>query len=90
MEEDQGRPVTLADVAVDPPVLHIEVPADRGAGGHGSRVPYLGRRQAPLLRLRLRLPQGALEAVPGGWGIGGHAHTDKKIVRTARKLLGKD
>jgi hypothetical protein len=35
-------------------------------------------------------PQGAPEAVPGGWGIGGHAHTDKKIVQTARKLLGKD
>jgi phenylpyruvate tautomerase PptA (4-oxalocrotonate tautomerase family) len=30
------------------------------------------------------------EAVPGCWGIGGHAHTDKKIVQTARKLLGKD
>ncbi|WP_329372397.1 tautomerase family protein [Streptomyces sp. NBC_01483] len=30
------------------------------------------------------------EAVPGGWGIGGHAHTNKKIVQTARKLLGKD
>ncbi|MHA5054749.1 tautomerase family protein [Streptomyces sp. SD15] len=29
------------------------------------------------------------EAVPGGWGIGGHAYT-KEIVQTARKLLGKD
>jgi phenylpyruvate tautomerase PptA (4-oxalocrotonate tautomerase family) len=30
------------------------------------------------------------EAVPGGWGIGGHAYTNEEIVRTARKLLGKE
>lgn len=30
------------------------------------------------------------EAVPGGWGIGGHAYTNDEIVQTARKLLGKD
>jgi phenylpyruvate tautomerase PptA (4-oxalocrotonate tautomerase family) len=30
------------------------------------------------------------EAVPGGWGIGGHAYTNDEIVQTVRKLLGKD
>jgi phenylpyruvate tautomerase PptA (4-oxalocrotonate tautomerase family) len=30
------------------------------------------------------------EAVPGGWGIGGHAYTNDEIVRTARNLLGKE
>ncbi|MEU9471696.1 hypothetical protein AB0D78_34800 [Streptomyces avermitilis] len=30
------------------------------------------------------------EAVPGGWGIGGHAYTNEEIVQTVRKLLGKD
>lgn len=30
------------------------------------------------------------EAVPGGWGIGGHAYTNEEIVQTARKLLGKE
>lgn len=30
------------------------------------------------------------EAVPGGWGIGGHAYTNEEIVQTARKLLSKE
>lgn len=30
------------------------------------------------------------EAVPGGWGIGGHAYTNEEIVQTVRKLLGKE
>ncbi|QIY68140.1 4-oxalocrotonate tautomerase family protein [Streptomyces sp. RLB1-33] len=30
------------------------------------------------------------EAVPGGWGIGGHAYTNEEIVQTARKLLDKE
>ncbi|KUN42184.1 tautomerase family protein [Streptomyces olivochromogenes] len=30
------------------------------------------------------------EAVPGGWGIGGHAYTNDEIAQTARKLLGKE
>ncbi|MFG1646647.1 4-oxalocrotonate tautomerase family protein [Amycolatopsis sp. NPDC049252] len=29
------------------------------------------------------------EAVPGGWGIGGHAYTNEEIVRHVRSLLGK-
>jgi phenylpyruvate tautomerase PptA (4-oxalocrotonate tautomerase family) len=29
------------------------------------------------------------EAVPGGWGIAGHAYTNEEIVQHARKLLGK-
>ncbi|QIY94035.2 4-oxalocrotonate tautomerase family protein [Streptomyces sp. S1D4-11] len=29
------------------------------------------------------------EAVPGGWGIGGHAYTDEEIVQHVRQLLGK-
>ncbi|MFK0150640.1 4-oxalocrotonate tautomerase family protein [Streptomyces sp. NPDC090493] len=29
------------------------------------------------------------EAVPGGWGIGGHAYTNEEIVRHVRQLLGK-
>ncbi len=29
------------------------------------------------------------EAVPGGWGIGGHAYTNDEIVRHVRSLLGK-
>ncbi|MET7898795.1 tautomerase family protein [Streptomyces mirabilis] len=30
-----------------------------------------------------------MEAVPGGWGIGGHAYTNEEIVQHVRKLLGK-
>jgi phenylpyruvate tautomerase PptA (4-oxalocrotonate tautomerase family) len=30
------------------------------------------------------------EAVPGGWGIAGHAYTNDEIVHTVRRLLGKD
>jgi|UPI0006BABC21 phenylpyruvate tautomerase PptA (4-oxalocrotonate tautomerase family) len=30
------------------------------------------------------------EAVPGGWGIGGHAYTNEEIVQTVRELLGKE
>ncbi|MEA5363129.1 hypothetical protein VA596_26605 [Amycolatopsis sp., V23-08] len=29
------------------------------------------------------------EAVPGGWGIGGHAYTNEEIVQHVRSLLGK-
>jgi phenylpyruvate tautomerase PptA (4-oxalocrotonate tautomerase family) len=29
------------------------------------------------------------EAVPGGWGIAGHAYTNEEIVRHVRELLGK-
>jgi phenylpyruvate tautomerase PptA (4-oxalocrotonate tautomerase family) len=29
------------------------------------------------------------EAVPGGWGIGGHAYTNEEIVQHVRGLLGK-
>jgi phenylpyruvate tautomerase PptA (4-oxalocrotonate tautomerase family) len=29
------------------------------------------------------------EAVPGGWGIGGHAYTNDEIVQHVRELLGK-
>ncbi|MEU9380160.1 hypothetical protein AB0D38_03765 [Streptomyces sp. NPDC048279] len=29
------------------------------------------------------------EAVPGGWGIGGHAYTNEEIVQHVRKLLGQ-
>lgn len=29
------------------------------------------------------------EAVPGGWGIAGHAYTNEEIVRTVRTLLGR-
>ncbi|MFD3377407.1 MULTISPECIES: 4-oxalocrotonate tautomerase family protein [unclassified Streptomyces] len=29
------------------------------------------------------------EAVPGGWGIGGHAYTNEEIVQEVRRLLGK-
>lgn len=29
------------------------------------------------------------EAVPGGWGIGGHAYTNEEIVQHVRELLGK-
>jgi phenylpyruvate tautomerase PptA (4-oxalocrotonate tautomerase family) len=29
------------------------------------------------------------EAVPGGWGIAGHAYTNEEIVAHVRKLLGK-
>ncbi|MGH1551705.1 tautomerase family protein [Streptomyces sp. L7] len=29
------------------------------------------------------------EAVPGGWGIGGHAYTNEEIVLHVRELLGK-
>ncbi|UOZ03607.1 hypothetical protein [Amycolatopsis sp. WQ 127309] len=29
------------------------------------------------------------EAVPGGWGIGGHAYTNDEIVQHVRSLLGK-
>ncbi|WP_405634632.1 hypothetical protein OHB53_10975 [Streptomyces sp. NBC_00056] len=29
-------------------------------------------------------------SVPCGWGIGAHAYTNQEIVRTARKLLGRD
>jgi phenylpyruvate tautomerase PptA (4-oxalocrotonate tautomerase family) len=29
------------------------------------------------------------EAVPGGWGIAGHAYTNEEIVRHVRTLLGK-
>ena len=29
------------------------------------------------------------EAVPGGWGIAGHAYTNEEIVLHVRKLLGK-
>jgi phenylpyruvate tautomerase PptA (4-oxalocrotonate tautomerase family) len=30
------------------------------------------------------------EAVPGGWGIAGHAYTNEEIVQTVRRLLGKE
>ena len=30
------------------------------------------------------------EAVPGGWGIAGHAYTNEEIVAHVRKLLGKE
>ncbi|MFE3271189.1 4-oxalocrotonate tautomerase family protein [Streptomyces sp. NPDC059215] len=30
------------------------------------------------------------EAVPGGWGIGGHAYTNEEIVDHVRTLLGKN
>jgi len=30
------------------------------------------------------------EAVPGGWGIGGHAYTNEEIVQHVRELLGKN
>ncbi|WP_042439492.1 tautomerase family protein [Streptacidiphilus albus] len=30
------------------------------------------------------------EAVPGGWGIAGHAYTNEEIVQHVRRLLGKD
>jgi phenylpyruvate tautomerase PptA (4-oxalocrotonate tautomerase family) len=29
------------------------------------------------------------EAVPGGWGIGGHAYTNEEIIQHVRELLGK-
>ena len=29
------------------------------------------------------------EAVPGGWGIAGHAYTNEEIIQHVRKLLGK-
>jgi phenylpyruvate tautomerase PptA (4-oxalocrotonate tautomerase family) len=29
------------------------------------------------------------EAVPGGWGIAGHAYTNEEIVQHVRELLGK-
>lgn len=29
------------------------------------------------------------EAVPGGWGIGGHSYTNDEIVQHVRELLGK-
>ncbi|MEV2211284.1 hypothetical protein AB0H86_07370 [Streptomyces sp. NPDC050997] len=29
------------------------------------------------------------EAVPGGWGIAGHAYTNEEIVQHVRQLLGK-
>ncbi|MEZ0069487.1 phenylpyruvate tautomerase PptA (4-oxalocrotonate tautomerase family) [Streptacidiphilus sp. MAP12-20] len=29
------------------------------------------------------------EAVPGGWGIGGHSYTNEEIVQHVRELLGK-
>jgi phenylpyruvate tautomerase PptA (4-oxalocrotonate tautomerase family) len=29
------------------------------------------------------------EAVPGGWGIGGHAYTNDEIIQHVRELLGK-
>jgi phenylpyruvate tautomerase PptA (4-oxalocrotonate tautomerase family) len=30
------------------------------------------------------------QAVPGGWGIGGHSYTNEEIIQTVRKLLGKE
>jgi phenylpyruvate tautomerase PptA (4-oxalocrotonate tautomerase family) len=30
------------------------------------------------------------EAVPGGWGIAGHAYTNEEIIAHVRKLLGKE
>jgi hypothetical protein len=30
------------------------------------------------------------EAVPGGWGIAGHAYTNEEIVAHVRTLLGKE
>jgi phenylpyruvate tautomerase PptA (4-oxalocrotonate tautomerase family) len=29
------------------------------------------------------------EAVPGGWGIGGHSYTNEELVQHVRELLGK-
>ncbi|MDT0468562.1 tautomerase family protein [Streptomyces gibsoniae] len=29
------------------------------------------------------------EAVPGGWGIGGHAYTNDELVQHVRELLGR-
>jgi len=29
------------------------------------------------------------EAVPGGWGIAGHAYTNEEIIQHVRELLGK-
>ncbi|MGW3291420.1 tautomerase family protein [Streptomyces sp. NPDC001002] len=29
------------------------------------------------------------EAVPGGWGLGGHAHTNDELVAAARKQIGE-
>jgi phenylpyruvate tautomerase PptA (4-oxalocrotonate tautomerase family) len=29
------------------------------------------------------------EAIPGGWGLGGHAHTNEDLVAAARKQIGE-
>ncbi|MCU1576630.1 MAG: hypothetical protein JWP70_1334, partial [Leifsonia sp.] len=29
------------------------------------------------------------EAIPGGWGLGGHANTNEDLVAAARKQIGE-
>ena len=30
-----------------------------------------------------------IEAVPGGWGLWGHAHTNEELIATARAEIGR-
>lgn len=76
---------------------HIRVQVTTNAGalnreqqlGLVKEISELVARAAGDLSLAERTWVALTEAVPGGWGIGGHAYTNEEIVQHVRELLGK-
>ena len=66
--------------------------ADRNAPGEDHLVKELSELVAKAVgdpSLVERTWVAMTEAVPGGWGIGGHCYTNEEIIQHVRELLGK-
>ncbi|WNI16143.1 tautomerase family protein [Actinacidiphila sp. ITFR-21] len=89
-------PDDLSTLAGDSHCVRVNVLTNADALDREQRLGVVGDITAAVARaagdpaLQARTWVALTQAVPGGWGIGGHAYTNEEIVRTVRQLLGKE
>ena len=82
---------------VDGPTSHVRVQVQTNAGAldRNKQLAVVERLTALIAEaagdesLRQRTWATLIEAVPGGWGLWGHAHTNDEIVDAARAEIGR-
>lgn len=89
------EPAAFATAAGDSHSVRVQVTTNAGALNRDQQLGLVKDITAlvadaagdPTLTERTWVTLG--EAVPGGWGIAGHAYTNEEIVQHVRTLLGK-